>query len=81
MSAVPAGAKDKWFSGNPQFEKMGDYLDVFILIACSPLSSPRDPYTYIRNLEKFYNSDLFQIDNYSTSAARLLWESTIKKTN
>ena len=81
MSAVPAGAKDKWFSGNPQFEKMDDYLDVFILIACSPLSSPRDPYTYIRNLEKIYNSDLFQIDNYSTSAARLLWESTIKKTN
>jgi hypothetical protein len=75
ISSVPPGAKDKWINMDPKFKEINNSNDkAFAMIVCSSQSLLRDPSGIIANLEKLYFSDLFNVDNYSTSAARLIFE-------
>jgi len=77
VSASRAGDKDKWMDGEPQFEELvGNHEKAFVQIACSPDSSLQNPSSLIANLESIYKYEFFNIDNYSTSAARLIFEYT-----
>lgn len=77
ISFSRAGEKDKWIDGEPQFEEfVGNHTKAFAQIACSPDSSLQNPSSLIATLESIYKYDFFNIDNYSASAARLIFEYT-----
>ena len=75
VSASRTGDKDKWLDGESQFEELaGNHIIAFVKIACSPESSLQNPLSLMSKLESIYKYELFNIDDYSTSAARLIHE-------